>query len=120
MISYSNFVTFYETVLECNQAIRQLQGVMEIDFKFSPIFDTYENMGWYYACLFTNDPKEMDTLEEDFWEMIGFFIENDKLSQKEKNIEYTEEYINLLQQYGSEKDWEEWHKRERGEIPLGE
>ena len=64
MISYSNFVTFYETVLECNQAIRQLQGVMEIDFKFSPVFDTYENLGWYYACLFTNDPKEMDTLEE--------------------------------------------------------
>ena len=119
MINYSNFVTFYETVLECKQAINTLQSVVEIDFEFSPIFDTYENMGWYYACLFTNDKKEMEILEADFWEMICFLGET-KLNQKEKNIEYKEEYINLLQKYGNEEDWEEWHKRERGEIPLGE
>lgn len=119
MISYNNFVTFYETVLECNQAINSLQGAIEIDFKFSPVFDTYENMGWYYACLFTNDEKEMETLEADFWEMVCFLGET-KLSQKEKDIEYAEEYISLLQQYGSEKDWDEWHKRQQGETPLGE
>lgn len=119
MISYSNFVIFYETVLECNQALCQLQDVIDINFTFSPVFDTYENMGWYYACLFTNDEKEMETLEADFWEMIGF-LKDTKLSQKEKNIEYAEEYISLLQKYGNEKDWEEWHKRERGEVPLGE
>lgn len=119
MIDFTSFTTFYATVLKTNQAINNLMSVMEINIQYSPIFDSHENMGWYYACLFTNNSEERELLEQDFWEMICF-LDDAKLSQKEKEIELTEMYIGLLQKYGNEKDWEEWRKRERGEIPLGE
>ena len=77
-------------------------------------------MGWYYACLFTNDDQEQEKLENSFWELIGVFIDFPKMTSAEKEAAYREEYRNLLEEYGQEKDWEDWQKREQGEIPLGE
>lgn len=115
MISFDNYVMLYESTLENCQAIDKLVDVLDFNYKHSSIFNTYNNMGWVYGCLFGHTDKEIVAFEQEFWDMIRFFISH-QLTRGERETKYIEEYIFLLRRYGDDGDWE----REKENIAIEE